>query len=680
MKRSAGAWLVGVTALIWLMAIVSGYYIYHKPFPPASAAKLFGFGLQLTVAFGLVTLAGGLGRFGLAKLLKAELFNNPALQAALGLGGLGLIWLATSATLGISIAIAWGLWLALGVLLHKNMLEWLKALKEEIVGWKPHGKMQIALAIGNGVILLVTLMTAAAPPVKFDALVYHLALPQIYIDQGRMVFVADNPFWGMPQTGEMLYTWCMALAGLTTAPILGWISACLALLGLGGMIKSRWGARYGWIGISSLIAGFTFASSMAWAYIDWLVLLFSAGMLAAMEIWMFSREPKYIGLAGGFAGMALGTKYTAGIIILAGAVVLAMELFHNQKKQVGSTSQGIYRYPAYPALQTFTLFLGSAVAISLPWWVKNWLATGYLFYPLWGRTVGVNPFSIQPALSATHMMDWLNSLFLPFRMTIQGVENAPGYSASVSPLLLGLAPFAFYHLKKRTSEQGILIRLVGVISLSGLLIWTIASRLAGLLEQTRLYYALFPAFTILAAAGFYALERLRLARLRLGRVIFGLVLLVFGLNVVQVAISGLDSTAPQLFLGLSSNESYLAKNLGWYYPAMDSIRKLPADSRVLMLWEGRGLYCLPECSPDSYLDTWKNLMKQVEVRQPPHAVVENLTSKGYTHVLYYRSGAEFVRSDDPSYQFSDWQRLEAFLDGLPQPTRFGDAYLLYPLK
>src|SRR3990170_4171559 len=86
---------------------------------------------------------------------------------------------------------------------------------------------------------------ALAPPLAWDALVYHLELPRQYLSAGRIVFVESNLFVGFPQLAEMLYTWAMALRSGQTAAVLGWIVGLLALLGTAGAAIRLYGPAGG---------------------------------------------------------------------------------------------------------------------------------------------------------------------------------------------------------------------------------------------------------------------------------------------------------------------------------------------------------------------------------------------------------------------------------------------------
>jgi hypothetical protein len=132
----------------------------------------------------------------------------------------------------------------------------------------------------------------------------------------------------------------------------------------------------------------------------------------------------------------------------------------------------------------------------------------------------------------------------------------------------------------------------------------LASRFSGLLIQIRLYLAVFPALAILAGIGFSKASRLMLWRFPLRRTLAALVMFTFALNLWQVGVSVLGSGAPQVLAGLRSSEDFLEGNLGGYMVAMQAVNELPSTSKVLMLWEPRSLYCLPQCDPDEVLDRW----------------------------------------------------------------------------
>ncbi len=211
-KRVDWRALAGWATFFWLAALVAGYYVVHKPVTPGFAFSLVRLAWQLGVALAILSVAGGIGRRLLSKISLQPLAAL-ALQAGLGFGLLSLGILAAGyAGLLRPVIIGPGL-LVLGVLFWRDSLAWWSGWRSLSTLWESSdwfGRVTGWLVL---LILSFTLLTALAPPLKFDALVYHLVLPRQYLLAGRMVYLPEIMYWGMPQTAEMLYTWAMSLGG-----------------------------------------------------------------------------------------------------------------------------------------------------------------------------------------------------------------------------------------------------------------------------------------------------------------------------------------------------------------------------------------------------------------------------------------------------------------------------------
>jgi hypothetical protein len=150
---------------------------------------------------------------------------------------------------------------------------------------------------------------------------------------------------------------------------------------------------------------------------------------------------------------------------------------------------------------------------------------------------------------------------------------------------------------------------------------------------------------------------------------------------MEIGLQTLDQNAGQQILGLQTKEEYLSGNLGWYSPAMEHLRTLPLGSRVLMLWEPRSFYCQPVCEPDEILDRWLRVRYENRSTNPASAdeILRQWKDDGYTHILYYMLGADFLRNEDHHYQTQDWEVLEDLLSQLEIEKNFGDTHILYRL-
>ena len=653
-------------AFLAFAGLTIAYFVVHKPFTPTQALSLgIACGRFLVVAL-LVAAAGGLGQRLLPKITLHPLARL-AVQAALGLCLLALGVLAVGVLGGLRPWIGWLALTGLLIWLRRSILAWVNQWRSLEQAWQQAGRLGKFLAVCITLSLFFTLLSALSPPFHFDALTYHLVLPRQYLDAGRFYYLPKNMFWGMPQTAEMLYTWAMALAGEPAAVALGWATGVLALVGMLGFGLQNFNPDESWVAAAALISGFTLASSLSWGYIDWLVMLVGVCWLAMLDIWVRDHQPGYLLLAGILAGLGFGVKYTAGILIGCGAIPVIY-----------------YNWPSIrQILQDLLQYVAAAILAAAPWLVKNLLATGNPVYPLLFPAGAMSALRLALYQGGRPFGGWEDVFLLPLRATYIGFEGGKGYGASIGPLLIGLSVCAVVGWRLRSTPQKEAIRLAAIVGVSGLLSWMVLGRFTSYLLQTRLYLAFFPALAFLSAAGFSGLHSLAWPRLRLGRLAAFLIALVMGLNTFELAIATLQQEAPEAILGLKTDGEVLADNLGWYVPAMQAVRQLSPDQRALLLWEPRSLYCLPRCDPDEVLDRWMRERYPSLGAQPVlnDAILSGWRAAGYTHLLYYRLGADFIRREGaPAYIPDDWQALDALLKDLRLVQDFGGTYVLYSLQ
>jgi hypothetical protein len=654
--------LIGALSLIWLLGVFVAYYAFHKPFTPVLAAGLALAFWRLLTALALVSLGGGIGRI-LLRLEDLPPLTAFSTQAGLGLGIMALGVLLIGVTVGLSTWLLGALLLVGLIALRRPILAWMRQFKAAGELWLQGEYFGKLTAVMIGVLLTAALVLALAPPIQFDALVYHLSFPAAYLRAGRILPMVEVLRSGMPQNAEMLYTWAMALGGAQASATLGWVISALAVVGMLGWLEHIWGARSAWAGTAALLAGFSLAVSPGWAYVDWPALFFGLAFLVLFSRWLEGGGRRALILAGVFCGLAFGTKYTAGALAGVGGLVILWQ----ERKNIPH------------GLADLGIFALSALAPSAPWLVKNLIATGDPLYPFFlsGRvmdTTRLANISSEPPWGG-----WQDVLLLPLRATAIGQEGGAGYGASVGPLLLGLGALAWLRSGERTAGQSTALKSAAWVAVSGVAIWAAGNRLNGLLIQSRLYYALFPAFVVLAAAGFAGLSSISIGQVRFARLVETLVVLALGLNVLEVSANVLQRGALGAALGVQNEPAYLQANLGWYEPAMQAVRDLPAGERTLLLFEPRGFYCEPRCTSDAVLDQWSTAYRTYG---DYGAIRTAWRDSGYAYLLVYRAGVDFFISvgGDAHHPLSELRALDAFLAELPPPQRFGDAYELYSLR
>lgn len=676
-----------MAAVMWITLMVALYYWGHKPFDAQQITTLAMLALDVLLAGAVTALSGGVGRR-LFRLLAGPEPGEPTrelapagsgleqavLHAAAGMGVFSLLWLAMGAAGLFYRGAAWLILLAGCALFRKDIRLWWADAASAADFWRRGGRLDRVLILFLAVMILLQLMWAAAPPIKYDALTYHLQLPRQYIAAHRFTAVPENPYWGHPQTGEMLFTWMMLLQRGQTAALTGAVWGILTLLGTAATARKAAGhwlqtgakgsrdiaadetqaLRAGLIAAAALALGATFRGLMGWAYVDLLSALMGWAALAALLRSAEEATHPWIVWAGVFCGLAVSVKWTGGVAALG---VFAFLLLERRKE-------------GYP-WRLILLAAALMTALVLPWLIKNMAVTGSPVYPYFVPTESIPAQRLAASGAGDSSVGLLEGALFPLSSTVMGFDSAAGFGADLGPLLALLALPGLWALRKQPAAR--------ILALGLGLVWVIiaaGSLIVNHLQQTRLYFALLPWAAVAAGAGWLALTGVRSRLLRVETLLTAMLALMLAFTGLQ-ELNRLAQNSPLAVLtGAADQPEYLADSLGWYAPALQSLYELPVGSKALMLWEARGYYAPLGTAADAWIDRWR-------ADYWAHGSAEDILAawkqQGFTHVLYYQSGAELVRETDKVLEAAGWQELDRLTSMLPSAQVFGDAYILYQL-
>jgi hypothetical protein len=671
-------WVLKVAAVVlWLFGMVAVYFWAHKPFD-ASAGLGVGRSLLSVVAWlGITWLGSALGRRIGGRLLSDE---RPATRLALSAGvGLGLLSLGM---LGLGLvgllrpAVAWGLVLALGAALWRDLGASLEDLRAVRMGWPADGSRRW-LAVYGGASLSLTFLLALAPPTGWDTLVYHLTGPRLFVEAGRIVHSVDLPYLGFPELGEMQFVLGLLLVGEGVAPLLHFGYGLLALAVTVSLAERAFNKDVAWLAAALLLSVPTLLSLMARAYVDATLLFYATAALYTLLRWRGLRARAdapggrgwlvMMGLLCGFCG---GVKYTAVVIPLALGLSVCWV----------SRRDGLCAVVGRLALVAVI-----AAVVALPWSLENWLTTGNPVYPFffpdgvhWDEWRGW--WYDRPGTGLAATAPW-RLLVAPLEATILGTEGTPLYEATVGPLLLTSAALLVVVWRSLSKEEravgGHMLLFFGV----NYAVWLNGLARTALLLQTRL---LFPVLGVVAVIGGVALDRLKALRrpqLDVCWLARAVVSLTLALLLFSTLARFLQTNPLPVVLGLESRDDYLGRRLGWYYVAMEDMDQvLPPDAVVLFLWEPRSYHCRVQCWPDALLDRF--LHSTYLYGTDAGTIAAAWRAQGFTHVLLHRTGYEaIVEAGFDPVTPADVQTLAALVDGYLQPVAgWGDAYELYALS
>lgn len=680
--------LLPIVAVAWVVLVTSAYFAVHKPGNPEQFSALAGApgavagtlaALRLeALAKSAGSLAGLLATLGVASVLGRpwmralrgmEGRSQIALQLGAGLAGLSYLVLAMGALGAYSRWAAWGI---TAISLPFALRQWVRRLR----GWRvrlPGARADRWLAGFVLGLLLLGAISALAPPTAWDSLVYHLTGPRLYLEAGRITHDLDLPYLGFPQAGSMLFLWGMLLAG-DRVPQLIQLSFGLLTIALLPQVVRRVAPGRSWLAAAILLGVPTAQLLLGWAYVEWIVAY--AG-LASFVLLTANSTPTdsaaqaigaerigQIVLAGLLASLALNTKYTA-VWMVAGLVLVA--------------------YLRRRSFAEAALFGGSVCIFLAPFLLKNWVLTSNPIYPFLFSGTFWDPYRAAWYSRAGTGLGLRELIVAPWEATIWGLEGGyfeghPSYGATIGPILLGLIPLALLRFKGALPEHTKLKTALLVLCATAYLGWLAQLAFSQLLVQTRLLFPVLPELAVLAAAGFDGIGSLgrrgRSARFIIG----GLLGFVLALTALQAALGFFAASPLGVIGGSEPEQEFLNSRLGQHAVAMQALDRLPEDSRVRFLWEPRSYYCPSglTCEPDSLLDRWWH---ERRLGAGHGELLAGWRQQGVTHVLYYRLGAEAVRSAgfDPLND-EDWKELERFLtEDLVVAETFGDAYVLYRL-
>lgn len=657
--------LVLVLVLLWTLLVLGGYYYYHKPIslemiaPPISAAVDVVFVLAFT------GLAGGIGR----RFLRGSEVSNlqqAAVQFTLGASIISLVWWILGLVGAYRFPISLPLLIVGLLIFRKETIAWYCAFGELGTAWQQAKTLERFLVLVSVLMLLYQLAIALAPTIKWDALAYHLQIPRQYLDSGAFIFLPENPYWGHPQLVELLYTFAMAFHGPRAAAALGWSFGAVFLLGLVGLVNTQLARMHpseepsstaGWVAAVAVTAGYTFRYLAGWAYNDLFSALAGLAALIAFFAWIDTRKAAWFLWACLFAGLAMGTKWTSG--------VLALGLF----------AAALLLRKRYDLSWKHWLLGGGVVfAAVAPWLIKNLLATGSPIYPYFIGTEYVSAARLADDPLAVLPVDWWQLVLLPLTTTWTGIDSAAGFSTDPGPLLLLLAVPGFWVYRREVKTQVMALLLVT----AGLAMLAATLGVTHLL-QTRLYFVLLPCLAVPAGWGWEWLQRQVIQGVRLRRILSAVLVLVLGLAFWQDTYFMGRLTPGRFIVGTQTTQDYLENSVGWHIRAMKTLESLPASSRILMLWEPRGLYAPVNAQADLWIDRWRN--DQRELQTAP-AILDRWQTQGFTHLLIYRPGVDLIRPNEAAAveDSPNWTALQDLLSSLGSPLEIGDTYWLYTIQ
>ncbi|MFC1512722.1 ArnT family glycosyltransferase [bacterium] len=328
--------------------------------------------------------------------------------------------------------------------------------KDEIIG---SGFFKLLIAVISAQII-VNVINASTPETFYDSMVYHLGLPQLWINKSKIFFPRSHIMALTPLNIEIIYSLAMIIKNDILAKYIHIGFSILTLL-----LIYECGKRYfsKSIGIIAALIFYTTPIVNNVVYktaIELSIGFFEVLCFVLFLAWIKSEnlkdKIKYIILSGIFLGIALGSKYTSFFSMLGFFTALAI-IGKDQKFSKEFIKHSLF-------------FIVSALVISMPWYIRNFINTGNPVFPLFCDKIGylyvrggTNYTKDPPAIPFTLS----NYLFFPWKLTMGKLSQ----EVLSGPIYLLLTPLIILQRFSKTCSKLIKIALVYIIIYT--ILWTI---------------------------------------------------------------------------------------------------------------------------------------------------------------------------------------------------------------
>lgn len=225
-------------------------------------------------------------------------------------------------------------------------------------------RKNIVFSVMLTLIALFTLGSALCFPYVWDELTYHIAVPFRWINAGTLEVFKDTPFSGFPALPQLLFRLGCESGGILFPRLLIWISYILLFTGIYVYFKPFDRRVSVIVFVFLFIANPLVVSMMRSTYVEVFMML---DMLAALLL--LKNTEKFwqsVFLCGLLAGGAVAVKLT-------GVGVAAIIFIFLIQKYWGKT-----RFKPYSLILFFCI---GGMVMALPFYLRPWLAAGNPFYP-----------------------------------------------------------------------------------------------------------------------------------------------------------------------------------------------------------------------------------------------------------------------------------------------------------
>jgi 4-amino-4-deoxy-L-arabinose transferase-like glycosyltransferase len=481
------------------------------------------------------------------------------------------------------------------------------------------------LVVAAGSLLYSLLVNTLVPPHEWDEVAYHLALPQLYVEAGRLTYVPFIVHSNWPMNTEMLFTWSLLLGSDLLAHYVTWSMTLLTGWGLYEVGRRFLNSQTGIVAATLYLTIPLVIRLSGTGLIDMSLAFYGTAALLAYGYFLKRPDLPWLGLAGLFAGLTAGSKLMGGAYpLLMGLLLLFMWLREQSRRWQDIVTR-------------LLIFGGIGFLMVGPWYGRSYLTTGNPTWPFMYHIFGGGPDwdDLGDQYHTQQMMEiWAVDIpTTPYGLlqTIHYMFSNPvelgGYTGGTGQLLLLLLLPGLLWAWLRWHDTPTLIHHLVWFSLVYYLIWFLfVSR------QIRFLFAIFPLLCLIAAFGYIVLwQRWRTPWLRFLWAAAFLFFLFSNFVWLNPAARAHVQQRWPVVTGQVSREEFLAERVRAWTIYDYANQHLPEAAYILLLpYENRGYYLARD-----YI--WGHPASQRIIKFEQYddviTLADDLRAMGITHII-----------------------------------------------
>jgi hypothetical protein len=494
------------------------------------------------------------------------------------------------------------------------------------------------------VLLSTEIILNLTPPISRDALIHHLAIPNLWLKHGGYYEIPWADYSYYPMYINLLYTVCLYFKNDIIPKFIH-----LAFgLGTGWLIylylKERLDRNWSLLGMVIFITTPIVVWLSTSAYIDLGMTFFTTGSVLAFIKWRDSdyNQLKWLLISSFFMGIAIGSKYNALIAFFILNLILMLSYAKDTQRQMATLKYGI-------------MFFMITAIVASPWYLNNYFQTGNPFYPLFnsffqslhhqpvqeiirhqaGEKIGqLSFFKMREVMYGETFWE---TLLIPIRMFFRGEDNSYRYFQGIlNPILILFSPFIL--LNKKYGRDKYLFAFFSIFFIFMAYFMTE--------KQVRYILPTIPFLAILAVMGIKDLTdklnaEIFLSSLRFHEnvksifriVLFASVSILLASNFFYLR-DRINIIKPFPFVfGKETKKAFLKRHL-LHYDAVKYINTdLPADAKIFTMFLGRRGYYLERIYKNEASFGMNTINQMINNSVTEDSFKEFIRSMQVTHIL-----------------------------------------------